>query len=153
MYAPGGHTSGAVPPGQKDPSGQGAHTVALSYEPVPGGQGEHAPSGVPVGEKKPLVHVDGIPTPGRHDDCCASEEDPAGHALHASEPAAATRPGVHGTHVDELVAAFSLLAVPAGHGVQLAEPSNSEKEPGGQGMQSLALRPPIWPRNVPAAQN
>ncbi len=46
-----------------------------------------------------------------------------------------------------------LLDVPAGHCVQIDAPSDSEKEPIGQGAQSDADLPPNAERNVPATQN
>ncbi len=49
--------------------------------------------------------------------------------------------------------AVTLLDVPAGHCEQIDAPSDSEKEPIGQGAQSDANLPPKAERNVPAMQN
>ena len=70
----------------------------------------------------PLGHAY-VPT--RHDDAAESGYEPRGHALHDEDPAAATEPGAHFTHVSEDVARRTLLALPAGHELQTVAPSLS----------------------------
>ena len=91
--------------------------------------------------------------PTKQEDCAASGKEPDGHAVQAAEPAPATDPGGHFTHVSGDAARRAALDVPAGHSVHTEEPSESLYAPSTQSEQSAALLPPILDRAVPAVQN
>ena len=59
---------------------------------------------------------------------------------------------MHATQVIALDAPTTLLDVPAGHDTHDEAPADLEYVPAEQGIQSLALSPPISARKVPATQ-
>ena len=149
---------GCVAPGQDEPAGHTSQAYdAPEKEPVPAGHGEHAPDVDPEGEYVPFAQFDTGVAPTRHDDCNASGKEPVGHAVQVADPVVATEPAAHLTHVKLLVAATTLLAVPAGHSEHTDEPSDFPYVPTGHAVQLAALAPPMsalaYPRGQKLSQN
>ncbi len=73
--------------------------------------------------------------------------------MQLEDPAEATESAAHDVHVDTLVAAIELLALPIGQSVHDDNPSDLPYEPAGHAMQSDALAPPMSGFAVPLMQN